>query len=233
MATVVIIEDDPSVQEVLAAYLKRDGHQVHVAGDAATGQQIAERTHPALIVLDVGLPDGSGIDLCRRLRERSDVAVLMLTARSTEDDVVDGLAAGADDYVTKPFSPRVLVARVNAMLRRAGAPDAPLTSAVKVGDGALQIDTVHCVVSFREQAVDLTAAQLRLLLALARYPGRVYSREELIEAVAGSMYGRDDARVIDAHIKNLRRRLEPDPRKPRYIETVHGMGYRLATREIT
>ena len=230
---VVIIEDDASVQEVLVAYLERDGHKVHVAGDAASGQLLAERTHPALVVLDIGLPDGSGIDLCRRLRERSDVAVLMLTARSTEDDVVDGLAAGADDYVTKPFSPRVFVARVNATLRRAGAPDAPLTSTVGVGDGALQIDTVHGVVTFRDEVVDLTAAQLRLLLALARYPGRVYSRDELIDPVAGSMYGRDDARVIDAHIKNLRRRLEPDPRTPRYIETVHGMGYRLAPRKAT
>ncbi len=228
MATVVVIEDDASVQEVLSAYLERDGHCVHVASDARSGRLLAERLHPSLVVLDVGLPDGSGLDLCRALRSRSDLAVLMLTARATEDDVIDGLAAGADDYVTKPFSPRELVARANAALRRAGAPDAPMTSRIAVGDGSLEIDTVHGLVSLAGTPIDLTAAQLRLLLALARYPGRVYSREELLEAVAGSMYGRDDARVIDAHVKNLRRRIEPDPRRPRYVETVHGMGYRLA-----
>lgn len=214
--------------EVVSVYLERDGHSVHLASDIRAGQRLAERVHPSLVVIDVGLPDGSGVDLCRRLRRRSDLAVVMLTARSTEDDVIDGLAAGADDYITKPFSPRELVARVNAALRRAGAPDAPMTSQVTVGDGALTIDTVHGLVKLRGQVVELTAAQLRLLLALARFPGRVYSREELLEAVASSMYGRDGARVIDAHVKNLRRRIEPEPRKPRYVETVHGMGYRLA-----
>ncbi len=228
----MVIEDDASVQEVVSAYLERDGHSVHLASDAQAGQRLAERVHPALVVLDVGLPDGSGMDLCRQLRARSDLAVLMLTARATEDDVIEGLAAGADDYVTKPFSPRELVARVNAALRRAGAPDAPMQSRVVVGDGALEIDTVHGLVWLAGESVELTAAQLRLLLALARYPGRVYSREELIEAVAGSMYGRDDARVIDAHVKNLRRRVEPDPRHPRYVETVHGMGYRLARESV-
>lgn len=224
----MVIEDDASVQEVVAAYLQRDGHTVHVASDAGSGRRLAERVHPSLVVLDVGLPDESGVELCQRLRRRSDLAILMLTARSTEDDVIDGLSAGADDYVTKPFSPRELVARVNAALRRAGAPDAPLTNQVTVGDGGLEIDTVHGIIRRDGEQIDLTGAQLRLLLALARYPGRVYTREELIEAVAGSMYGRDDARVIDAHVKNLRRRIEPDPRTPRYVETVHGVGYRLA-----
>jgi DNA-binding response OmpR family regulator len=224
----VVIEDDRSVQEVLVAYLERDGHRVCVADDAESGQRLAERMRPALVVLDVGLPDGSGVDLCRTLRARSDLAVLMLTARTTEDDIIDGLQAGADDYMTKPFSPRELVARVNAALRRAGAPDAPMTSTVVVGDRALKIDTVHGRVTLLGVPVELTATQLRLLLGLARYPGRTYSREELIEVVAGSMYGRDDARVIDAHVKNLRRRIEPDPRQPRYVETVHGLGYRLA-----
>lgn len=229
MATVVIIDDDASVREVVTAYLERDGHTVFSAGDAASAVGLFERVRPALVVLDLMLPDGSGVDLCRQLRERSDMPVLMLTARSTEDDVVEGLAVGADDYLTKPFSPRELVARVNAALRRSAGRTAPLVSLVRVGDGGLEIDTVHGRVTLDGELVELTGRQLQLLLILARYPGRVYSRHELLELMDdGAGDDREQVRVVDAHIKNLRRRIERDSHHPSFVQTVHGMGYRLA-----
>ncbi len=226
---IVVIDDDASVQEVTRAYLERDGYLVYVAGTAAEGLAIAERVKPGLIVLDLMLPDRSGEDVCRELRERSDVPILMLTAKASEDERVSGLALGADDYLTKPFSPRELVARVRAILRRAQSTATPLVALLSFDDTALEIDTVQHEVRRDGEAVELTPNEYKLLQTLARYPGRVYSRFELISHVQGYEYEGYE-RTIDAHVKNLRKKIEPDPKHPRYVETVFGVGYRLKKR---
>jgi len=225
---IVVIDDDPSVQEVTRAYLERDGYLVYLAGTASDGLALAERVKPGLIVLDLMLPDRSGEDICREIRERSDVPILMLTAKASEDERVAGLALGADDYLTKPFSPRELVARVRAILRRTQT-ETPLVELISFDGGALEIDTVQHEVRRDGQAVELTPNEYKLLQTLARYPGRVYSRFELINHVQGYDYEGYE-RTIDAHVKNLRRKIEPDSRSPRYVETVFGVGYRLAKR---
>lgn len=222
---VVVVDDDTSVQEVTRAYLERDGYLVYVAGTAAEGLAVAERVKPGLVVLDLMLPDRSGEDVCREIRERSDVPILMLTAKASEDERVAGLALGADDYLTKPFSPRELVARVRAILRRTQI-ETPLVELLSFDDGALEIDTVQHEVRREGEPVELTPNEYKLLQTLARYPGRVYSRFELINHVQGYEYEGYE-RTIDAHVKNLRKKIEPDPKHPRYVETVFGAGYRL------
>jgi DNA-binding response OmpR family regulator len=177
------------------------------------------------VVLDLMLPDRSGEDVCREIRERSDVPILMLTAKASEDERVAGLALGADDYLTKPFSPRELVARVRAILRRTQI-ETPLVELLSFDDGALEIDTVQHEVRRDGEPVELTPNEYKLLQTLARYPGRVYSRFELINHVQGYEYEGYE-RTIDAHVKNLRKKIEPDPKRPRYVETVFGAGYRL------
>lgn len=226
---IVIVDDDPSVQEVIRAYLERDGFRVHVAGTAAEGLTLCERVKPALVVLDLMLPDRSGEDVCREIRERSDVPILMLTAKAAEEERVTGLAIGADDYLTKPFSPRELVGRIRAILRRTQGGEQPLVEVLAFDGGALEIDTVRHEVRRDGRPVDLTPNEYKLLVTLARYPGRAYSRLELVGHVQGYDYDGDE-RTIDAHVKNLRKKIEPDPRRPRYVETVFGMGYRLARR---
>lgn len=226
---IVVIDDELSVQEVVRGYLEKDGYFVYVAGNGQEGLALAERTNPGLIVLDLMLPDVSGEAICREIRSRSDVPILMLTAKAGEDDRVGGLALGADDYLTKPFSPRELVARVRAILRRTQGSETPLVEVLTLGDGGLEIDTVQHEVRRDGTAIELTPNEYRLLVTLARYPGRVYSRFELINHVQGYDFEGYE-RTIDAHVKNLRKKLEPDPKNPRYVETVFGVGYRLAKR---
>jgi len=225
--TIVVIDDENSVREVVGGYLRREGYDVRVARSGREGLALAEETRPALIVLDLMLPDVSGEEICREIRSRSDVPIVMLTAKATEEERVDGLRRGADDYLTKPFSPRELVARVASVLRRSTGASTPLVETLSLVDGTLTIDTVTHEVRRDGHPVKLTAAEYRLLTTLARYPGRVYSRLELLESVQGSRFGVYE-RTVDTHVKNLRRKLEPDPRKPRYIETIYGLGYRLA-----
>ena len=224
---IVVIDDEPSVQDVVRAYLEKDGFTVFVAGNGAEGLALAERRQPALIVLDLMLPDVSGEEICSEIRSRSDVPILMLTAKAGEDDRVAGLLSGADDYLVKPFSPRELVARVRAVLRRTQGSEVPLVPVLSFDGGRLEIDTEHYVVRRDGEAVDLTPNEYRLLIAIAAYPGRAYSRLELIERVQGYDFEGDE-RTIDVHVKNLRKKIEPDPAKPRYVETVIGIGYRLA-----
>jgi len=226
---VVVIDDEPSVQEVVRGYLEKDGYLVYVAGSGQEGLALAERTQPALIVLDLMLPDVSGEEICREIRSRSDVPILMLTAKASEDERVGGLALGADDYLTKPFSPRELVARVRAVLRRSQTVETPLVEVLSFDEGRLEIDTVHHEVRREGDAIDVTPNEYKLLVTLARYPGRVYSRFELINHVQGYDYEGYE-RTIDAHVKNLRKKIEPNPKHPRYVETVFGVGYRLAKR---
>jgi DNA-binding response OmpR family regulator len=224
---IVVIDDELSVQEVVKAYLEKDGYDVSVAGNGAEGLALAERADPALIVLDLMLPDISGEEICSEIRSRSDVPILMLTAKASEEDRVTGLISGADDYLVKPFSPRELVARVHAVLRRTHSVESPLVETLSFDDGRLQIDTVRHVVRRDGEPVDLTPNEYKLLIALARYPGRVYSRFELINRVQGYDYEGYE-RTIDVHVKNLRKKIEPDSSHPRYVQTITGVGYRLA-----
>jgi len=224
---IVVIDDEPSVQEVVRAYLEKDGYQVFVAGNGADGLALAERMNPALIVLDLMLPDISGEEICGDIRSRSDVPILMLTAKASADERVAGLVSGADDYLVKPFSPRELVARVRAVLRRTQGIESPLVAKLSLDDGRLEIDTMQHIVKSDGVAVDLTPNEYKLLTTLARYPGRAYSRFELIERVQGCDFDGDE-RTIDVHVKNLRKKIEPDAGHPRYVETVSGIGYRLA-----
>ena len=226
---VVVVDDEPSVQEVVRAYLEKDGYHVFVAGSGGEGLALAERVKPGLIVLDLMLPDVSGEQVAREVRSRSDVPILMLTAKASEDERVNGLALGADDYLVKPFSPRELVARVRAILRRTQGSETPLVEALSFDDGALQIDTVAHEVRRDGELVELTPNEYKLLVTLARYPGRAYSRMELVNQVQGYDYEGYE-RTIDVHVKNLRKKIEPDPKQPRYVETVFGTGYRLAKR---
>ncbi len=226
---IVVIDDEASVQDVVRGYLERDGYLVYVAGSGAEGLALAEKMEPGLIVLDLMLPDVSGEDICSEIRSRSDVPILMLTAKSAEEERVGGLTLGADDYLTKPFSPRELVARVQAILRRSTGTDTPLVEKLSFDDGRLVIDTVEHEVLVDGKPVDLTPNEYKLLVTLARYPGRVYSRYELINHVQGYDFEGYE-RTIDVHVKNLRRKIEPDPRHPQYVETVFGSGYRLAKR---
>jgi len=226
---ILIIDDEPWVHEVVRAYLERDGFIVYGASDGHEGLDLAMTKRPDLVVLDLMLPDLSGEEICRQLRERSDVAILMLTAKSGEEERIAGLGLGADDYLTKPFSPRELVARVKAVLRRTGGGEMPLVEQLRFDGGRLEIDSVRHEVRVAGEPVDVTPSEYKLLLALAQYPGRAYSRFELINRVQGHDFEGYE-RTIDAHVKNLRRKIEPDPGKPHYVETVHGIGYRLGLR---
>jgi DNA-binding response OmpR family regulator len=224
---IVVIEDDAVVSDTITLYLRQSGFDVVTALDGVTGLQLASAGDASLVVLDLMIAGLSGIEVCRRLRTSSRVPIIMLTARVAEDDRLAGFEAGADDYVPKPFSPRELVARVQALLRRtaaaASAPPAPIAI------GALQIDLWAKQVRLAGRLVALTATEFRMLAALARHPGRVLTREELVGQAFGPDYEGFD-RTVDVHITNLRRKLEPGP-EPRYVLTAHGLGYRLAAAE--
>ncbi len=224
MPTVLIVDDEPKIARLARDYLEHAGFSVMIAGDGKSGLSAAERERPDLIVLDLRLPDIDGLDVARLLRKDSTVPIIMLTARGEESDKLVGLEVGADDYVTKPFSPKELVARVRAVLRRwefarAGG------ETVRIGELDLDVPRMRAAVEGRP--IDLTATEFQLLATLARHPGRVYTRAQLLDALHGVAFESYE-RAIDAHIKNIRRKIEPDPRRPRYILTVYGVGYRLA-----
>lgn len=223
---VLVVDDETSVQDVARAYLERDGFIVDVASDGASALELIARKPPQLIVLDLMLPDVAGEDVARQVRERSDVPILMLTAKASEEQRLEGFGVGADDYLTKPFSPRELVARIKVILRRAGVGDAPLVAELVFDGGRLRIDDSRHQVLVGGEPIALTPSEYKILLAIAQHPGRPYSRFELINRVQGHDFEGYE-RTIDAHVKNLRRKIEPDPRSPHYIQTVHGVGYRL------
>jgi DNA-binding response OmpR family regulator len=228
-ARILIIDDERSVHDVARAYLEADGYDVVSAIGGRDGLALAQALQPSVVILDLMLPDLSGEEVCAELRHDSDVAIVMLTAKSTEDDRIRGLDIGADDYLAKPFSPRELVARVRALLRRTaererdGAADRALT----FDEGRLCLDPERHQALVVGRPVELTPSEFKLLHALARSPGRVFSRFELINRVQGHDYDGYE-RTIDAHVKNLRRKIEADPAQPRYVQTVHGVGYRLS-----
>jgi DNA-binding response OmpR family regulator len=227
-SAVLVVEDEPKLRELIRAYLEHDGFGVLSTGSGAEAITLAARSDPDLIMLDLRLPDVPGEDVARELRRASDVPILMLTAKAAEEDRIAGLELGADDYLTKPFSPRELVLRARAILRR-GRHSAPSTRQLVFGDGELVIDEERREVVVRGQVVQLTPTELGILVALARVAGRVYSRYELINVVRGYEFSGYE-RTIDSHVKNLRRKVERDRRSPRIVETVLGGGYRLGLR---
>jgi DNA-binding response OmpR family regulator len=223
-ATVLVVEDERKLRDFIRTYLERAGFTVLTTGSGAEAIGMAAATTPDLVVLDLGLPDVPGETVARELRAAAPVPILMLTAKSTEEDRIRGLELGADDYVTKPFSPRELVLRVQAILRR-GAPvtDRGITG---YGGGELLIDEPRRIVTVRGAQADLTPTEWGVLVALATVPGRVYSRFELINRVRGYEFEGYE-RTVDSHVKNLRRKIEDDPGNPRIVQTVLGGGYRL------
>ena len=222
MPTILVVDDEPRIAGIARDYLERAGFTVVTAGDGVRALEIARTETPALVVLDLKLPRLGGLDVAQALRRDSDVPIIMLTARVDEADRLRGLELGADDYITKPFSPRELVARVRAVLRRVSAGD----QADLVEAGNLRIDSARMTVTRGRTSVDLTATELQLLATLARQPGRVFTRSQLLDAIGGDEVESYE-RAIDTHVKNIRRKLEPDPRRPRYVLTVYGVGYRL------
>jgi two-component system alkaline phosphatase synthesis response regulator PhoP len=226
---VLVVDDAPDIVRLVRDYLEHAGFSVVVASNGVDALRIARTERPDLIVLDLGLPGRDGLDVTRELRHDaavSSVPIVMLTARADESDKLVGLELGADDYVTKPFSAKELVARVRAVLRRAQATATPAES-VRAGD--LAIDVPRMAVSVAGRAVELTATEFQILLVMARQPGRVFTRAQLLDAVRGEAFDAYE-RAIDAHIKNIRRKLEPDPARPRYVLTVFGVGYRVPER---
>jgi DNA-binding response OmpR family regulator len=225
-ARVLVVDDEPRITEVVASYLLKAGHSPLVAADGAEALRLFQERRPDLVILDLMLPVMGGEDICRRIRACSRVPVIMLTARVEDGDVVRGLGLGADDYVKKPFSPRELLARVEAVLRRAREPGAPLARILSFRDGDLEVDAEAGTVRKAGAEVALTPRELRILRLLAANPGRVFPREELVARALGDDFDGFD-RTVDAHVKNLRRKIETDPRAPCYIRTVHGTGYRF------
>jgi two-component system, OmpR family, alkaline phosphatase synthesis response regulator PhoP len=229
MATVLLVDDDPKIRDLLRLYVEREGHRTLFAGDGETALATAARSHPDIILLDVMLPGLDGLEVCRRIREESDVPILLLTARSGDADKVVGLDIGADDYVVKPFSPRELMARVRALLRRrrleSGADEPILVS--ETDAGALEVDPNAVEARLDGATLELTPFEFRLLAGLMRRPGRVFSRDDLIDA----LHGDDDPgiidRTIDVHLGRLRRKLHDDPARPRFIATVRTVGYKF------
>ena len=224
-ATVLLVEDERKLRELVRTYLERAGFSVLSTESGAEALTVAETAAPDLVVLDLGLPDVPGETVAREIRSASQTPILMLTARSSEEDRIAGLELGADDYVTKPFSPRELVLRVQAILRR-NAPPAAEQGLSEFGEGTLVIDEPRRIARIRGADVDLTPTEWGILVALATVPGRVYSRFELINRVRGYDFEGYE-RTIDSHVKNLRRKIEQDPANPEIVQTVLGGGYRL------
>jgi DNA-binding response OmpR family regulator len=223
-ATVLLVEDERKLRDLVRSYLERAGLTVLSTASGAEAISLASAAAPDLVVLDLGLPDIPGESVARELRADRQVPILMLTAKAAQEDRIAGLELGADDYVTKPFSPRELVLRVQAILRRGGP--ATGNEATSYGDGAVVIDEARRRLTVRGHAVELTPTEWGILVALATVPGRVYSRFELINRVRGYEFEGYE-RTIDSHVKNLRRKLEKDPARPEIVQTVLGGGYRL------
>jgi len=224
--TILIVEDELKIRELLRGYFEREGLAVVTTGSGAEAISLATSAAPDLIVLDLRLPDVSGESVAAEVRKTSRTPILMLTAKSAEEDRIRGLELGADDYVTKPFSPREVVLRAQAILRRSGIEESG--GPVSFGHGRLTIDDARHEVTLDAAIVELTATEFGLLAALASAPGRVYARSELLNRVRG--YEIASERTVDSHIRNLRRKLEPDPAHPTIVETVLGVGYRLGLR---
>jgi two-component system, OmpR family, alkaline phosphatase synthesis response regulator PhoP len=224
MTTVLVVDDELKITRLVRDYLEQAGMAVLTASDGLGALAAVRAAKPDLVILDLGLPGMGGLDVTTQLRRSSTIPIIVLTARSEETDRVVGLELGADDYVVKPFSPKELVARVRAVLRRV---EAAHQGAELISAGGVTIDIPRRRVAVADRNIDLTATEFDLVLTMARRPGQVFTRSQLLDAVHGVAFDSYE-RAIDAHVKNIRRKLEPDPRHPRYIQTVYGVGYRFA-----
>jgi two-component system OmpR family response regulator len=227
MKTILVVDDEPKIAALARDYLEHAGYAVLVAADGRAALDAVGRSRPDLVVLDLGLPEVDGLDVTREIRRTSALPIVMLTARDDEVDKLVGLELGADDYLTKPFSPRELVARVKAVLRRADAASAPPAPRELIRAGDVTLDVPRMRVDAGGRSIDLTPTEFQLLATLAAQPGRIFTRSQLLDAIHGVAFESYE-RAIDTHIKNVRRKLEPDPRSPRYVLTVYGVGYRFA-----
>lgn len=226
--TILVVDDEKKILEVVSAYLKREGFQVVTASDGPSALASLAASQPSLVVLDLLLPGLSGEKVCQQIRQSSSVPVLMLTAKSQEEERLAGFALGADDYLTKPFSPRELIARIKAILKRVQierGEDSP--SLLVLESGALLIDCEKCLVTRDGISIPLTSTEFKILILLAKNPGRVFSRGEILDRVQGLDSLETEERTVDVHVKNLRRKLQDDPRSPSLIITVFGMGYKF------
>ncbi|MDF2522696.1 MAG: DNA-binding response regulator [Clostridiales bacterium] len=223
---ILVVDDEIKIVEVIKSYLVNSGYTVCVAYNGKDALDRFDKVNPSMVILDLMLPDISGVEICKTLRKKSRVPIIMLTAKAEEDDILNGLNLGADDYITKPFSPRQLVARVDTVLRRVDDMEIPLSSKLSFNNDDLLIDTIKYEIKKREVIVSLTPNEFKLLLTMAKYPDKAFTRSELIFQVLGQDFDGYD-RTIDTHIKNIRQKIEDDPKTPKYILTVHGIGYRF------
>lgn len=225
-AKILLVDDEVKIVEVVKSYLEKNGYKVFETYSGSKAMELFERVNPNLVILDLMLPDMSGEDICRSIRKKSRVPIIMLTAKVEEESILNGLEIGADDYVTKPFSPRQLVARVMALLRRTEDEIMPLSNIQSFNNGELVVDSIKHEVKRGGQIVNLTPNEFKILMALIKYPQKAFTREELVFLVLGEDYEGYD-RTIDTHVKNLRQKIEPDIKSPRYILTVYGVGYKF------
>ncbi len=221
---IMVVDDEPMIIDVIKAYLQKEGYEVYSAETGSEALRKIDQINPDFIILDLMLPDFSGEEICKWVREKSNVPIMMLTAKTSEDDRINGIVIGADDYLTKPFSPREVVVRVQAILRR--TKQSSSNEVLSFNNNDLIIDTLRKEVIVREETVTLTPIEFKLLVGVAQYPGRVYSRLDLLEKVQNESYEGYE-RSIDVHIKNLRKKVERDSKNPDYILTVFGMGYKF------
>jgi DNA-binding response OmpR family regulator len=227
VAKVLVVDDEPNIREVVSLYLRRDGHAVVSAGDGDEALRLYQQTQPDLVVLDLMLPGLSGLEVCRRLQSSRRVPLIMLTAKGEEEDRIVGLGVGADDYVVKPFSPRELAARVEAVLRRVNETQTASEAEKVLVFDELEIDPNTREVTVRGEPVTLTAREFDLLYHLASQPKRVFTRDQLMEAVWGYTFAAETS-TVTVHMRRLREKIESDPTQPRYLQTVWGVGYRFA-----
>ncbi|HMA34842.1 MAG TPA: response regulator transcription factor [Chloroflexia bacterium] len=228
---ILVVDDDHHITRLVQAYLEQEGYQVRTAATGTDGLHLLRHTRPDLLLLDLMLPDRSGWDLTRLIRQDpalSTLPIILLTARVEDTDKILGLELGADDYITKPFNPREVVARVRALLRRVGGGPPPVPAVLQVG--ALRLDVAGHQVTLAQQSIEVTPTEFALLQVLVTHPGQVFTRLQLIEQALGSSYAGLE-RTVDSHIRNLRKKIEPDPTAPRYIQAVFGVGYRLRREE--
>ncbi len=224
--TILIVEDEPKIVDVLKSYLEAEGFVIVCASSGSEAVRRFEKSAPDLIILDLMLPDLSGEEVCKAIRKKSQVPIIMLTAKTEEEDILNGLGIGADDYVKKPFSPREILARVSALLRRVQTETRSESEIYSYNDEELIIDNTRHEVLLKGTAVALTPNEFKLLYTLMKYPTKAFTREELVSIALDEDY-QGYNRVIDSHIKNIRHKIEPNTESPRYILTVHGVGYRF------
>ena len=223
---ILVVDDEPKIVDVVRSYLESSGYEVLVAYSGIKALEIFEKESPSLIVLDLMLPDLAGEEICTVIRKKSRTPIIMLTAKIEENDILAGLNLGADDYLRKPFSPKELIARIDAVLRRVTQEIVPLVSRISFNDGELVIDSLRHEVRKCGEAVQLTPQELKILMTMIKHPTKVFTREELLSFAFANEYEVVD-RIIDSHIKNIRQKIEDNTRHPKYILTIHGVGYKF------